>query len=312
MDPLSDLLRDVRADGALYSQAVLSPPFALTFMDAVPLTMVTLVRGEGWLVTADGQRSRLRQWDTAVVRGGEPFTFTDDPDAVGVPATEIHCLEECRMEGLDCYGNLLWGNNPDGDTALAVGAYRAEGTRHLRLLDALPTVFTVTEDAAGRAILEELMDELAMDRPGIQAVLDRLLDWGLVCTLRKWFDSPDSQPPTWYRAHFDPAVGAALRAMHRSPAANWTVASLAAEAKVSRAWLAKRFTELMGQSPLSYLTGWRMTLAEDLLTRPDATVASVAKRVGYANAFAFSTAFKRLRGVSPAQYRATPRVAVAV
>ncbi|MGH8875909.1 MAG: AraC family transcriptional regulator, partial [Stackebrandtia sp.] len=286
---------------AIYSQAILSPPFSLRFMDEVPLTMVTLVRGEGWLVTAGGERRRLRQWQTAVVRGGEPFEFTDDPDSVGVPATEIHCIEDCDLENIDCYGNLLWGNNPDGETALAVGAYRAEGTRHLRLLDALPPVLVISEDSAGRGVLEELMSEVASNRPGTQAVLDRLLDWGLVCTLRKWFDSADSQSPAWYRAHSDPAVGRALRAMHRAPAANWTVASLAAEARVSRAWLAKRFSELMGQSPLAYLTQWRMTLAEDMLAQPDATVASIAKRVGYSNAYAFSAAFKRIRGVSPAR-----------
>lgn len=305
MDPLSDLLRDVRADGAVYSQAIMSPPFSLRFMDEVPLTMVTLVRGSGWLITAGGRRDRLEQWDTAVVRGGEPFEFTDDPDAVGVPGTEIRCIDDYACGDLDAFEGISWGNDPDGATALAVGAYRAEGTRHLRLLDALPQVLVVGEDAAGRAVLEELMTEVALNRPGTQAVLDRLLDWGLVCTLRTWFDGPDSRPPAWYRAHSDPAVGRALRAMHRAPSNGWTVATLADEAKVSRAWLAKRFSALMGQSPLTYLTQWRMTLAEDLLLRSDATVASVATRVGYANAFAFSAAFKRVRGVSPAQFRTT-------
>ncbi|ADD45811.1 AraC family transcriptional regulator [Stackebrandtia nassauensis] len=310
MDPLSDLLRDVRADGAIFSQAVLSPPFSLRFMDDVPLTMVTLLRGSGWIVTADGRRDRLEQWDTAVIRGGEPFVFTDDPDAVGVAAQEIHCVGDCGIDDLDCYDGMMWGNDPDGQTALAVGVYRAEGTRHLRLLEALPPVLVIGEDAAGRAVLEELMAEVTANRPGGQAVLDRLLDWGLVCTLRKWFEGPDSEPPAWYQAHSDPAVGRALRAMHRTPSANWTVEALANEAKVSRAWLAKRFSQLMGQSPLAYLTQWRMTLAEDLLAQPNSTVAAVAKRVGYANAFAFSAAFKRLYGVSPAQYRSARPAAV--
>ncbi|MGH8879885.1 MAG: AraC family transcriptional regulator, partial [Stackebrandtia sp.] len=211
-------------------------------------------------------------------------------------------VQDCDIEDLSEFGGANWGNDPDGETVLAVGAYRAQGTRHRRLLAALPPVLVISEDAAGRAVLDELVSEVAHDRPGSQAVLDRLLDWGLVCTLRKWFSGPDSQPPAWYRAHSDPAVGRALRAMHSAPAANWTVASLATEARVSRAWFAKRFSELMGQSPLAYLTQWRMTLAEDMLDQPDATVASTAKRVGYANAFAFSAAFKRVRGVSPAQF----------
>ena len=81
------------------------------------------------------------------------------------------------------------------------------------------------------------------------------------------------------------------------------MASLAAACGVSRAAFARRFTEVVGEPPLSFLTGWRLALAADLLAGSDATLASVAARVGYANAFALSAAFKRVHGRSPAQYR---------
>ena len=98
-------------------------------------------------------------------------------------------------------------------------------------------------------------------------------------------------------------VGRALRMLHNNPSHPWTVASLAAETGVSRAALARRFTELVGEPPMSFLTGWRVALAADLLREPDSTVGAVAQQVGYGSPFALSTAFKRVRGVSPQQHR---------
>ena len=130
-------------------------------------------------------------------------------------------------------------------------------------------------------------------------MLDRLLDLLLIAVLRAWFARPEAEAPGWYRAHADPIVGPALRALHHDPAHPWTVAELADRAGVSRAALARRFNDLVGEPPMSFLTGWRIALAADLLREPGATVGSVADRVGYGSAFALSTAFKRLRGISP-------------
>jgi AraC-like DNA-binding protein len=141
------------------------------------------------------------------------------------------------------------------------------------------------------------------DEPGQEAVLDRLLDLLLIATLRAWFAGPEAEAPSWYRAHSDPVVGRALRMLHHHPAHPWTVAGLAKETGVSRAALARRFTELVGEPPMSYLTEWRLARAADLLREPDATVGSVARQVGYGSPFALSTAFKRHRGVSPRVHR---------
>jgi AraC-like DNA-binding protein len=139
--------------------------------------------------------------------------------------------------------------------------------------------------------------------PGQEAVLDRLLDLLLIAVLRAWFARPDADAPGWYRAAGDPVVGYALRLMHHNPAHPWTVAELAHETSVSRAALARRFHELVGEPPMAFLTNWRIALAADLLLEPGATIGSVAHEVGYGSSFALSTAFKRLRGVSPQQHR---------
>jgi transcriptional regulator GlxA family with amidase domain len=153
-------------------------------------------------------------------------------------------------------------------------------------------------------VLELLAAEIVRDEPGQEVVLDRLLDLLLVSVLRAWFARPEAEAPGWYRAQGDPIVGKALRLMQNTPAQPWTVEMLARECGVSRATFARRFQDLVGEPPMSFLTDWRLTLAAELLREPRTTVGSVARRVGYASPFALSAAFKRKRGISPAAHRA--------
>ncbi len=121
--------------------------------------------------------------------------------------------------------------------------------------------------------------------------------------LRAWFARPDGAAPGWYAASGDPIAGPALRLIHDDVSRAWTVGLLAAEVGVSRAALARRFRDLVGEPPMTFLTNWRLTLAADLLRSPDLTLAAVARQVGYGTPFALSAAFKRVRGVSPSEYR---------
>jgi AraC-like DNA-binding protein len=149
-----------------------------------------------------------------------------------------------------------------------------------------------------------LADEIVKDEPGQEAVLDRLLDLLLIAVLRAWFARPDAKAPGWYRGYADPVVGPALRQIYAAPHQPWTVQSLAHAAGASRATLARRFTDLVGETPMAFLARWRIELAADLLREPHATLACVAHQVGYATPYALSIAFKRERGVSPRDYLA--------
>jgi AraC-like DNA-binding protein len=152
-------------------------------------------------------------------------------------------------------------------------------------------------------LMAVLSGEIAKDQPGQEVVLDRLLDLLLIAVLRAWFSRTEANVPGWYRAQSDSVVGRALRMLHEHPEQPWTVATLAYATGVSRAALARRFTELVGEPPMTYLTGWRLALAADLLRDSDATIGTIARQVGYGSPFALSTAFKRVRGISPQQHR---------
>ena len=297
----------MRAQGSLFAGATLSPPWSLHFVDGAPLTLCTVLGGAGWIVPEGRPPERLRAGETVIVRGPAPFTFVDE---VGTTAEPVACGEHCTTpEEGGTRHRRGWNDDSCGDpgagaTTLIVGAYPVRGEISRRLLDALPVVLRVDAGGTGDPVLDHLAAEVAVDAPGQQVVLDRLLDWMLVCTLREWFDRPDGRPPAWWAAQRDPVVGDALRLLHAEPAAPWTVAALADCTGVSRSTLAKRFTDLVGEPPLTYLTNWRMTLAADLLVeRGAATVADIARTVGYANPFGFSAAFKRVRGASPSEFR---------
>ena len=152
------------------------------------------------------------------------------------------------------------------------------------------------------AKVDLLLDEMSRDEPAQGAVLDRMLDLLTIAALRSWFSRDDA--PAWYRAYRDPQVGTALRLIENNPAHPWTVGSLAAEVGLSRAALARRFTQLVGEPPMALLTEIRLALAVDLLRGSDATIEAVAGRVGYGTAFALSTAIKRRYGMSPKAIRA--------
>ncbi|WP_433003167.1 AraC family transcriptional regulator [Kribbella sp. CA-294648] len=314
MDPLDELLYAVRANGSVLGTPVLPAGTALRFTDAAALTLCAPLRGEGWL-HVDGQTVHLKPGETAVVRGPEPFVFSTAPPAgresSSDPSSGPGSGSGSGSVGLDpaiepidvtCDGTI--GAQPEteqpGGTVLLAGAYHVRQEMPRRLIQGLPAVMIVADDYDCTPLLDYIENALAIGKLGRQVSLDRLVDWLMVCTLRDWFDL---NSPRWYAALGDPVVGPVLQAMHRSPADPWTLASLADIAGVSRTTLARRFTDLTGESPLGYLTDLRMTLAADLLAEPGSSVGAVARRIGYADAFSFSAAFKRERGISPSTLR---------
>lgn len=307
MDPLTDLLAGVRARTATFCQAILEPPWGLRIEDEAVLAFATVLRGHAWIVPDGGAPVRMEVGDIAVVKGPDPYTVVDEPGTA--PDVVVHPYNLLTApDGTDLTERLRlgprtngWG--PNGSTIVASGTYQVTSDVTSKLLDALPRVVLVPAAEVQSPVMRLLAEEVGKDGPGQQVVLDRLLDIALVATLRAWFAQAEAVVPGWYGAHNDPLAGPALRALHEDPARPWTVASLAAHVGCSRAALARRFAAAVGEPPMAYLAGWRVALAADRLRATDRTIESVAREVGYSNAFALSVAFKRIRGVSPKQYR---------
>lgn len=287
--------------------SLLDPPWSLRIQDRAPLTVVSMIRGTAWIMTdAAGSKPReLNAGDIAIFRGPDPYTVADDP------ATEPQIFIDPGNITKTADGEILcetlslgvrqWGTDADGATLMVTGTYESAGAASQRLLRALPPVIVLQRGDFDTRLLDILVDEATKDEPAQGVVLDRLLDMVLIAALRAWFARNDA--PAWYHAYSDPLVGKALRLLQHNPAHGWTVASLADAVGVSRAALARRFTDLVGEPPMSFLTEWRLALAADLLQESDATIESIARQVGYGSAFALSTAFKRHFGVSPRDHR---------
>ncbi|WP_051026979.1 AraC family transcriptional regulator [Nocardia higoensis] len=307
MDVLEALLDGPRARGAFLLRSLLDPPWALRIADGAPLTVVSPMRGDACLLLDDGESARLATGDVAIVRGPGCYTVADDPGTtptvVVLPGGLCTSADDGRsLVDEWSLGVRTWGAK-DGRTVLLTGTYENAGEASRPLLSALPALVVLRADEWRSPLVGVLAEEMAVTAPGQRALLDRLLDALLISALRTWFAAQREHAPSWYLAQQDPVVGIALARIHGAPERPWTVASLAAEAGVSRANLARRFTDLLGEPPMAYLTHWRLALAADLLTDPEVTVSSVARRVGYSTPFAFSTAFKRARGLSPQQHR---------
>jgi AraC-like DNA-binding protein len=307
MDGLTGLLDGPRARGAFLLRCLLDAPWAIRLEDEAPLSVTAVVRGHLWVRPDDEEPLRLDAGDVVVWTGTDHWTIADGPDTA--PSVVIGPGQVCTTsDGRDVeeemhQGVRSWGNSVVGETVLLTGVYLLEGEVSRRLLRSLPRTIVLREAQLDTPLVDLLAAEVVRDDPGQDAVLDRLLDLLLITLLRSWFDRPDSDPPAWYAAQGDAAIGPALRLMQHHPDHPWTVATLASAAGVSRAAFARRFTELVGEPPMAFLTDWRLSLAADLLLEPDSTVASVARRVGYATPFALSAAFKRERGISPRDHR---------
>ncbi len=302
MDAVAGLLDGPRARSAFLLRVEMAAPWSLTVEDESPLTVVAVASGSVALSSASG-RAVLAAGDVLLARGTAPYVMADSfdtPPDIRILPGQV-CVDP-RGQLLDqslSLGVRTWGNSVAGDAVMLIGAYEQATTVGGRVLSAMPADVVLRQ--VDTPLTSLLASEISRDAPGQAAVLDRLLDLLLVTCLRQVFEGSDA--PAWYAAQDDPVIGKAVRLMHHNPAHPWTVAGLATACGVSRAAFARRFTQVVGEPPLTFLTGWRLALAADLLASPDATVGSVAAQVGYANAFALSAAFKRVHGVSPAHYR---------
>jgi AraC-like DNA-binding protein len=309
MDTLSGLLDGPRANGAFLLRSVLASPWSLRIRDEAPLSIAVVVRGAAWVIADEDDPVELGPGDVMVARGPDPYTVAGDPRTTPQVFIEPgqHCVDADGNSVADVMslGTRTWGNDASGATTLVTGTYATTRAVSDRLLESLPPILVLRRDEWDGRLVGALCDEMtqAPDRLGQEVYLDRLLDLVLIDAVRAWFSAAPDRVPAWLRAAHDPVVGPALRLLAEDVGRPWTIEALAREIGVSRAGLARRFSAALGEGPMTYLAARRIDLAADLLRDPDVTVSTVARQVGYSSPFALSVAFKRVRGVSPSEYR---------
>jgi AraC-like DNA-binding protein len=308
MDVLSDVLAVMRTGQARSAQVTWHAPWAQQFA-SVPgaAGFHVILQGPCWLIQTGTDPLPLGVGDVVFRPHGQAHTLADSPSTR--PTTPA-----CRSDQpgvLQRYAVDTVGVPSDTGTPATVtlcGAYELDPALVHPLLHDLPELIHIPAHLGRHPQLRATVDLLAGElvRPGLgtDALIPALLDTLLLYILRSWLDQrPTHHTTGWTAALSDPATTTALQAIHRDPARPWTVATLAAEARLSRAPFARRFTALLGQPPLTYLTWWRMTTAARLLRHTDAPLSSIASAVGYTSEFAFANAFKRRYGTAPGKYR---------
>jgi AraC-like DNA-binding protein len=303
MDILAQVLDRVRLGGTLLFHFELGHPWNLE-LPARPYALFHyLSRGSATLVLEQGRELHMAEGDFVVVTRGEPHLIYSDRRA-----KPLLILELDRPSGR--LGVVRHGGSAQPISTMICGNFTVERPSRGSVLELLPPLLLLkpTDGGGGlETILERMVSESALARPGQEVALSRLTEVLFVEVLRSWIKSLDSGEGGWLGAMADPHIGPALQLIHERPDQPWTLGDLGHRVGLGRSAFSARFTKLVGQSMYRYLIARRMAEAAFLLESSDDGIARIASRVGYETATAFSKLFQRHHGVSPGRYRAARR-----
>lgn len=303
-DALNDALSHLHIRGAVYCRSELRAPWAFSVDKRPTAGFHAISRGKGWLeVEGQDRKIPLSCGDLIVLPRGNAHAMRDAPKTAPIRLDKI--IAQNPLE--DGIRLRMGGRGPA--TLLLCGDFQLEGRTIHPLLVNLPDVIHIRgRDGRPapwvRSTLQQIESETRSIRPGAQTVIARLSDILFVQTVRAYFnESVRGRSSGWIGALKDPQVGTAIAWIHRQPEVSWDVASLAARVGMSRSSFSARFSALVGESPLKYLTKWRVQKAAWLLRTSDGKLSDIANRIGYESEVALSRAFTRFMGVPPGRYR---------
>lgn len=301
-DVLTEVLGTLGLEGRVFCRAELSAPWSMALPASGFAHFHVLERGAGWVcVEGESAPIALAQGDLVIVPHGGGHVLCDSLETPPVR------LEQVLAQGTVGQHFLRHGGGGD-ETRLICGSFEFENASENPLLSLLPPLIHIPADRGEAAewlssSLQLLAFEARHLRPGAKAVISRLTEIVFVQAVRAWMERQPAGQGGWLGALRDPQIGAALGLIHHAPERPWSVASLAREVAMSRSAFAARFTALVDEPPLAYLTRWRMHRAARLLRSDGLSVSEVAERVGYESAAALTKAFKRRYGMAPSAYR---------
>lgn len=303
VDPLGEALHSLRMSGVFYCRSEFTAPWALDLPLMKSFLMFHVVTsGRCWLEVRGAARRLLRAGDLVLVPHGEGHRLTSEP---GVGAAKLFDLPRELVS--ERYEILRHGGG-GAPTSVICGAVRFDHPAAQHLVSVLPKIVAVdawTTPALDwiHSTLRFIAAEASELRPGGETVITRLADILVIQAIRSWIQQDQAARAGWIGALQDRQVGRAITLIHGDPARAWSVASLAGEVAMSRSAFAARFTELVGEPPMRYLSRWRVHVATASLTEDRASIGELAARLGYRSEAAFSRAFKRVTGRSPGAVR---------
>jgi len=297
MDPLSDVLSLLKLHSYACGGFDVGPDLCLQFPKHAGIKCYAVVSGRAWLwVEGTSDPVELKSGDCFLLLQGRPFWLASE---LGVPPIDFLTL---RRNGKNGSVNTYNG----GGNFFMVGGHFALSANHAGiLLGALPPVVHLQKDAEKSVLrwsIERLMEELREPQPGSLLTAQHLAHMMLLQALRLHLSDASHGRVGWLFALADKQMSAAITALHEEPGRQWTVQELAECVGMSRSTFAQRFRETVGESPMEYLTRWRMLVAGEKLIHSTEPVSVISLAAGYESEAAFSTAFKRVMGCSPRQY----------
>ena len=315
MDILSSILAGLEQESIVFCHAELTASwaFAKDRLDGAPFHAITA--GRAWVCLHDEAVPReLNVGDFIVMPHGDAHILSGDLHTPPVSFTAmLRARDETLWQPGRQYGGPVRLEQGGGAlTTLISGIFAFTDRRRNPLVAALPRVIHIRGDE-GRAdprlssTLRYLADEATSGQPGAAAVTAKLADILFIQMIRAHLSLHAADTHGWLRGMTDAQIGRSLALMHAEPSKSWTVDLLAESVGVSRAGFAARFKILVGQSPIEYLTNWRMHEAAGLLLTGTRGLADIAESVGYQSEVAFAKAFRRCTGQSPSTYRAAQR-----
>jgi AraC-like DNA-binding protein len=303
MDIVAEVLDRVRLGGTLLFHYELGRPWSLA-LPARPYAMFHyLSRGSATLALGQGRRLRMTEGDFVVVTRGEPHVIYSDRWTKPFPLADLDRLPAHL-------GVVRHGGSAQPFSTMICGHFTLSRPAHGSVLELLPPILLLKPTADGdwlEAILQRMVSESALERPGQRVALSRMTEVLFVEVLRSWIKSLRPGEGGWLGAMADPHIGPALQLIHEQPDRPWTLRDLGHRVGLGRSAFSARFTNLVGQSMHRYLIARRMAEAAFLLESSDEGIARIASRVGYETTAAFSKLFHRHHGLSPGRYRAARR-----
>jgi AraC-like DNA-binding protein len=301
MDVLTDVLNTLELKGWLSSRREVAPPWRYDFAASKDSMFHVFNYGGAYLqVEGEAEPIRIEDGDVLLFPTGHPHSLFDDPTS---PLTRLVHLDYNPQRGYEVVDRDGEGPKP----MLLCGAFHFEYPNGFPLLHRLPKIIHI-RGVEGRLeqgfadLVRLIARESALQQPGTEVVLNRLAELLFIQVIRLWIDQQTEASGGWVGALRDQPISAALGLIHQSPARKWTVSELAQGVALSRSAFSARFTELVGEPPLTYLTRWRMLRATRLI-KNEVRMETIAELLGYESEAAFRKAFKREIGMPPAQYR---------